>query len=405
MNTPSVLSEARQARLDVIEKSRANPFNWRGQFTPQLVEYFLEEFGHQSCVVADPFSGSGTVLLESAKKGFPCYGLEINPAAYAMSKFYTLSNRERCARVEILEAVKTQLMKSIQPIRHLPLCDRTGDYRTQKKNLIDFTGEYIPELRCGIEKIVALNMLFVCESRKDGDLGASLLASFEYIKNTALSLPYTNSQVSTFLCDARLMHNAAQVRANIIITSPPYINVFNYHQNYRAILEAVGWDLLKVAPSEFGANRKNRGNRFKTVIQYCLDMEQALKSFWQSLVDGGLLILIIGRESSVRGTPFYNGKIVQDIVETMRSFDAVSRFERKFVNKFNLTIWEDILILRKRGEVPVASDTRRIATKHLSSAFSLAPPNVQKDIAAAIMDCTDVLPSPLFSVKGAYSIG
>jgi hypothetical protein len=62
----------------------------------------------------------------------------------------------------------------------------------------------------------------------------------------------------------------------------------------------MGWDLLRVAPSEIGSNRKNRGNRFRTVVQYCLDMEQALISFWHSLKSDGLMILVVGRESNVR---------------------------------------------------------------------------------------------------------
>ncbi len=55
---------------------------------------------------------------------------------------------------------------------------------------------------------------------------------------------------------------------DFVITSPPYINVFNYHQNYRQSAEILGWDLLKIAKSEIGSNRANRGNRFYTIIQF-----------------------------------------------------------------------------------------------------------------------------------------
>ena len=63
---------------------------------------------------------------------------------------------------------------------------------------------------------------------------------------------------------------------DLVITSPPYINVFNYHQNYRAILEVLGFDLLKVAESEIGQPAKNRANRFRTVVQYTLNFDQIL---------------------------------------------------------------------------------------------------------------------------------
>ena len=56
-------------KLDVICKTQTNPFNWRGQFTPDLVSYLLDTFARDGSMVADPFAGSGTVLLESAKRG------------------------------------------------------------------------------------------------------------------------------------------------------------------------------------------------------------------------------------------------------------------------------------------------------------------------------------------------
>ena len=68
-----------QNRLDVTTKTRSNIFNWRGQFTPQFVDYLIEEFGAHASTVADPFCGSGTVLLESAYRGIPAYGTELHP--------------------------------------------------------------------------------------------------------------------------------------------------------------------------------------------------------------------------------------------------------------------------------------------------------------------------------------
>lgn len=402
MNLPPALPSPLQDRLDVTQKTRANPFNWRGQFTPELIEYLLDEFDSGG-LVADPFSGSGTVLLESARQGLPCCGLEINPAAFAMSKFYTLCNVESDARCEILAAVEAHLRVAINSMRTPISLGQGASHRERNQDLVEFTRAFIPVLKRGIEKIVALNLLFICESRRSRDLGTSLLVAFHVVEGAALALPFSHGQVSAHLCDARRMHTLPQVRPRLIITSPPYINVFNYHQNYRAIMEAVGWDLLKVASSEFGANRKHRANRFKTVIQYCLDMEEAIRSFWYCLEAGGSLILIIGRESNVRGAPFFNGEIVKDIADGLQAFEPARCYERKFLNKFGVTIKEDILLLRKRERAPMDLDVRRIATTHLSRAFTLAAPDVRQDITAAILECAAVHPSAIFQTRGAYS--
>ncbi len=65
--------------------------------------------------------------------------------------------------------------------------------------------------------------------------------------------------------------------ADLILTSPPYINVHNYHQKFRRSAEALDCDILAIARCEIGSNRRNRGNRFLTVIQYALDMTLALR--------------------------------------------------------------------------------------------------------------------------------
>lgn len=106
-----------------------------------------------------------------------------------------------------------------------------------------------------------------------------------------------------YLMDARQMSIAADT-IDAIITSPPYINVFNYHQNYRAATELLGWHPLEAARSEIGANRKHRMNRFLTVVQYCLDMSQCIDDMARTLRTGAPLVIVLGRESKVLGAPF-----------------------------------------------------------------------------------------------------
>ncbi len=47
-----------QAKLDVSRKTRANLFNWRGQFTPELIEHLLDCYATPNAIIADPFSGN-----------------------------------------------------------------------------------------------------------------------------------------------------------------------------------------------------------------------------------------------------------------------------------------------------------------------------------------------------------
>lgn len=106
----------------------------------------------------------------------------------------------------------------------------------------------------------------------NNELSVSILyKKWDNLKNIILQIPYSLAKVHVDMGDARQM-NCNESEATLLLTSPPYINVFNYHQKYRRSVEALGYDVLKIAKNEFGSNRKNRGNRLLTVIQYCIDM-------------------------------------------------------------------------------------------------------------------------------------
>ena len=295
--------ELLQDKLDVIQKKRSNLFNWRGQFTPELVEYLLSFFVKAADLVIDPFSGSGTVLQESARKNIFAEGFEINPSAYAMSQFFTFANLNINQRIELVNNFELKLNDILPAFKDKKNYQNYSDYRQAYSNLINFGKSFQSGLSKS-EKILMLNSLFLSERDKNLTVKQSLCKSFYYIKNALLGLPYASSTIKANLADARKIHQKIPQQADLILTSPPYINVFNYHQNYRGLVEIFNFDILKIADSELGSNRKNRGNRFKTVVQYSLDMEEALRSFWSALKPNATLVLILGRQSKVRNTVF-----------------------------------------------------------------------------------------------------
>lgn len=389
-----------QDKLDVRDKSRSNIFNWRGQFTPQFVEYLLQQFHPRADTVLDPFCGSGTVLKESALLGISAHGYEINPAAYAMSKFYSFSNIEKEKRLEIFDTLMSRINDFIEPYADAPFLVPSFDFRDRHKNLLDFARDLFADIQDKSHKLLALLMLFYAEdSPPNGGFASTIYKAAVNLKEHFISLPYIKRKIIAQLHDARLSHEQLASKVNLIITSPPYINVFNYHQNYRAILEILGFDMLRVAESETGSNRKNRGNRFKTVVQYCLDMEQAVHSFAQCIKPSGYLVMVMGRESKVRGIPFLNSLIVKELISSARCFGSVRSFERVFVNRFGEKIYEDILVTQRLTSKAFSADGRKIALEHLRKGLSIASLDVKKDIAMTIEELSLITPSPFFNRK------
>jgi hypothetical protein len=127
-------------------------------------------------------------------------------------------------------------------------------------------------------------------------------------------------------------------------------------------------------------------------------MEEAIQSFWKSLKFNGKMILVVGRESNVRKTPFYNGKIVIELIENLKGFEILQIEERAFSNKFGKLIKEDIIIARKsKRKVTFTTNAKAIAKTHLQQALINAEGEIKQDIENALFDLDKVESSPLFN--------
>lgn len=388
-------------KLNVDNKTRSNPFTWRGQFTPELIEYFLDIHAKPNSLICDPFSGSGTVLLESMKKNLDVIGCEVNPAAYAMSKFFEVGTFTFPEKWNLcLEITRTIPLSGLQVDRPLYQKEKSSDYREAYSNLVHFAKKTLDAHTSRHQLVILLNILFKMENLKKLNIGLAWHKAYNEISSFLFSLPDTKSQISSLLCDIRSLPDHIDRKIDLVITSPPYINVFNYHQNHRIIMELLDFDILGVANSEFGSNRKNRGNRFLTVIQYCLDMAQALSSMQQSVNENGTVIMIVGRESNVRKTAFYNGQIIIDICKASDMFSVEHTTERRFRNKFGTMIYEDILVLKPKKALSNTDEIARdVASSHLKSAIDRAPKESENDLDKAIASIQKVNPSPIYKYR------
>ena len=208
---------------------------------------------------------------------------------------------------------------------------------------------------------------------------------------------YTGTGIS-YLADARATPLEAQ-SVEAVVTSPPYINVFNYHQNYRPAAELLGWSPLEAAQSEIGANRKHRMNRFLTVVQYCLDMAQALDEMSRVCKIGAPVVLVIGRESNVLGAAFRNADLLTRLMEYSQAFDIRQSVERVFTNRFGQRIYEDIVVARCADHARIALDfARSVGTDALDAAMASVPDKNEAALGAARAMSSKVQPSRLLSI-------
>ena len=349
-------TEIDQALLDINVKTRSNLFAWNGQFSPQFVETLLAHYAKDGDYVADPFLGSGTVLYECARRGLSAYGIELNASAYLMAKIYEFVNVSNKDREKLISRIDLQMAE---------LSKMDGDASLNQIVKVAKTDKDA-HVRIVLSALVVL--LDVYNNKMSHEL---IEKKWNGLKGILLGLPQSEKEIKVEMGDARQM-SLKDGRVDLILTSPPYINVFNYHQKYRRSVELLGYDVLKIARSEFGSNRKNRGNRFLTVIQYCIDMAIALCEAGRTCKQGARLIYVVGRESKVLGVSFCNSELIFLIATEILGYKCLLRQERAFKNCYGQNIVEDILHFsrgsRVRNDIDVVEkEARQLAVDVLLS--------------------------------------
>ncbi len=363
-----------QHRLDVVDRSRVSALPWRGQFTPGLAELMFATYDPGTGAVLDPFAGSGTTLLEAARRGRPSVGVEINPAAVELARVVSLAACAPDVRAGRLRDAAKFL---------------DGDVANESA-LLEGIRER-PELADILTPTLLLAMRNGSSATRE-----RIEAAFRVVRDAAALLPGAEVPTRLVLGDARSTP-VEDASVGFVLTSPPYINVFNYHQNYRPAVERLGYDALRGARAELGANRKHRQNRFLTVVQYAQDMLLVIAELARVVAPGGRVVIVVGRESRVRGVAFPNAELIGAAFELDGRFEFARWHERSFVSRFGETIYEDVLVLERRtGDAPAVDavgEGRGLGVRLLAEATT-ADPVAARQIADAIAEAARVLPSP-----------
>lgn len=353
-----------QRALDVRDRSRTSVLPWRGQFSPQLIEHLLGRYPKSR--VLDPFCGSGTVLYEAAACGRFAAGVDVNPAAVTLASFANYCEVPRDRRFRALDEFRSTVLKQLdlyaKELVELDFCARVPKQ---------------PFYQC---------LLLTAFGDKKEIPAKRMLTAFEQLRAKFLCLPSSEIPLSVARGDARRMPFKPS-SFDLVVTSPPYINVFNYHQNYRPVMEALGEVPLSVARAEIGANRKHRQNRFLTVIQYCMDMEAVFDELHRVLTPQGRAVFVVGRSSQVRGVSFFNGELIATVAAFSGTFEVEAKEQRTFTNRYGEEIREDILSLK-----PGARDRAR--EKDLGRLVGA------RALAEALESCTNT--SVMEEIKDAY---
>ena len=232
---------------------------------------------------------------------------------------------------------------------------------------------------------------------------ASLRSKWSSLRALVASLPSSPATLQVTLSDARALP-CEDSEVDLILTSPPYINVFNYHQQYRQSVESLDWDILPLARSEIGANRKHRGNRFLTVTQYCLDMAQVLLELERVCKPGARAIVVVGRESTNVRKPAFLQRCASTELGRVDGIRGCSGARTGFspialASVFSRT--SSIFAWIKSHPLHLSILREISAERTLGEAKARAPSESRQDLYDALARIDQVEPSPLAAPAGA----
>ena len=326
------ISDTSIAFLEVPERERTKHVHrlhpYLGKFIPQLVGHFLSRYVEPGQVVLDPFSGSGTTLVEASERGVHGIGIEV-------SRFNVMISRVKLATYD-LESVESEVAEILErtaefSAREFPDGGDASAPRGRRGYLETwFATRSLAEMRCYRDAIPDYNnqdLLKVLLSRtarscrlvhhydlatpkepvrapyscykhqgKTCEPVTSILPRLRfYSRDTVRRISEfqgRRGEVASMVVegDSREVDVAREMRSNrgfprsspdAIFTSPPYVGQIDYHEQHRYAYELFGIDRkddLEIGPKTAGKSGRARDEYSRGIARSLANVSRGMKA-------------------------------------------------------------------------------------------------------------------------------
>lgn len=359
-------------------------FHWYpARFVPQIPSILIGYFSDKGDTILDPFCGSGTTLLEAFRLDRKPIGIDIHPAAILMTKAKLLSIEPQ--EIDAAIQVFTNLAES-EACKTAQTDERMLSIPNAEENSKWFAPQTLMELSCIYHEISALgddklemvakccfssilnkvcsqdkHYGWICDNVKPKELvykdafvafKAKLYEYKKFKEQYDIEMKhYADRMVGDndvqILCgDSRkLLKEFSSDSIDLVVTSPPYLNVTDYVKSFRLYM-------LWFGPPEWGELSKSEiGARWKRFHKFCLEeyiseMKECVAQITRVLKHDKYFCIVIGESSK---HPAYKSKLLS--ICNNNGFAEVKTLSRKIARQRQLypsLLQESIVVLQNK---------------------------------------------------------
>ena len=258
-----------------------NWFSFKEGFSSDMVKYFIKEYPKKRGVVFDPFAGSCTTLLAAREMGFDSVGIEIMPigefiltSKLALEKIeldYLMEEIKKLKKVDF----KTYPLDPNNSYKHIRITEKAFPQLTERKlnGFLNYIASLTDETVKQVFRFACFSILEkISYTRKDGQylrwdyrakkgrskfdkgkiynfeeaLFSQLNQMITDVRNMKLfatnTKNYTNKiELKTGSC-LEILPQIPDESFDLIISSPPYCNRYDYTRTYALELVFLGID-------------------------------------------------------------------------------------------------------------------------------------------------------------------
>lgn len=369
--TPLASLDLNWREQDLPEKTRTKHVHrlhpYLGKYIPQLVEIFLRKFAPK--MVCDPFAGSGTTLVEAATLGIDSVGCDVSAFNCLLAKVKTDEYKVEKLGEEIRDIIN-QTSLALSP----SLFSEQFEGRTDSEYLNAwFAPQALRELLCFRSMIPRYEYqdvmkVILSRSARSARLTTHFNLDFPKKPQTEPYDCYKHSRTCQPTEDALQFLNRygldtlkrieaySQIRKrakvkiingdsrtvefpkiDLVITSPPYVGLIDYHEQHRYAYELLGLPLNEA--SEIGA--ASNGNSKRAQGDYVAGIADVFANVRKSLSQDGVVVIVVHDKNG-----FYESLAPQLGFKTE---EKLLRHVNRRTGRRATEFYEEILIWRLNG--------------------------------------------------------